>query len=162
MRLYEINMALEELVDKDTGEIIDEEKFEELQLAKNEKIEGLALLVKNNYAEAAAIRAEEKALAVRRKAVESKIVRLEKYLSDILAGKKFKTPKVAISFAKSESVVVSDDFVEWALKHFPSLLRYQDVAPDKNKIKNALRTVGVFNVLHKKASIGQNKNIQIK
>ena len=70
MTLYEINAALEAFeseVDEDTGEILNYDKLAELNMAKDEKRENIALYIKNLTAEAKAIREEEKALAERRR-----------------------------------------------------------------------------------------------
>ena len=40
--LYEINSAILDCVDLDTGEVIDEEKLTKLQLAFDDKVEGIA------------------------------------------------------------------------------------------------------------------------
>ena len=52
MKLYEINAALEALVDPETGELMDYDAFEALNLARDEKIEGMALWYKDMVAEA--------------------------------------------------------------------------------------------------------------
>ena len=59
MNLYEINEALYGCVDEETGEIIDAEKLEALSLAFDEKVENIALWIKNLLADAAAIKAEK-------------------------------------------------------------------------------------------------------
>lgn len=56
MTLYEINNAILECVDMETGEIIDSDKLSELQIALDEKIENVALWIKDLKAEAEAIK----------------------------------------------------------------------------------------------------------
>ena len=101
MKLYEINAALEALleqVDEETGELTcDMEQLEALSLERDEKLEGLALYCKNAAAEAEAIKAEEKTLAERRKRLENRAERARTFLSEQLCGEKFTTPKVAVS-----------------------------------------------------------------
>ena len=75
--LYEINNAILECCDTETGEILDVERLQQLQLEKGQKIEGVALYIKNLDAEAAALKTEEAALAERRKAKENKAKRLK-------------------------------------------------------------------------------------
>ena len=101
MTLYEIDAALTALVDPDTGEIADIAAMEQLQMDRQTKIENIALWRKNLASEARAIREEEKALAERRKSAEAKIDRLDAYLDYALAGEKFSTPRVAISYRKN-------------------------------------------------------------
>ncbi len=109
MNLYEIDQAILSLVDPETGEILDYEAFSELKVAREEKIEGMALWHKNLTAEAAAIRAEEINLAARRKELEKKAASLKDYLARILEGDKFTTARVACSFRKSKSVEILDE-----------------------------------------------------
>ena len=63
MNIYEIEQAITDLVDPETGEITDFEALDALSMARDEKIENVALWTKNLNAEAKAIREEEKALA---------------------------------------------------------------------------------------------------
>ena len=106
--LYEINEAIKNTIDLDTGEIVDFEAFEKLQMERNEKLENIALWVKNLLSEAEALKAEEKAFAERRKAAENKAESLKRYLDSALNGQKFSTTKVAISYRKSTSVEVDE------------------------------------------------------
>ena len=76
MSLYHIDQAILALVDPETGEIMDGEAFDQLQMERETKLENIALWIKNLKAENAAIRQEEKALAERRKAGENKVERI--------------------------------------------------------------------------------------
>ena len=66
--LYEIEQAIMDCVDLETGEIIDIEKLDQLQMDKDVKIENTALFIKNLLSDADQIREEEKKLADRRRA----------------------------------------------------------------------------------------------
>lgn len=106
--LYEIDRAILALVDPETGEIVDGDAFDQLQMERESKLENIACWIKNLTAEGAALRAEEVALADRRKAVERKVERLKKYLSEELDGEKFQTAKCAVTFRKTTSVEIAD------------------------------------------------------
>ncbi len=134
MTLYEIDEQIMNCVDEETGEIIDPDKLAALQMEFSDKVEGIALWIKNLLSDADQIRAEEKKLADRRKVCENKAQNLKDYLSGYLAGEKFKTPKVAISYRKSESVNVPD---VWEVPE--DFLKYKDPEPDKTAIKAALK-----------------------
>lgn len=108
MTLYEIDARIAELVDEETGELLDYEAFAGLQMERAQKIENAALYVKNLEAEAKDIREEEKALAERRKAKESRAARLREYIQDALAGEKFETARCAISYRKTTALNISD------------------------------------------------------
>ena len=105
--LFDYDKAIETCMDED-GNVIDAELKAYLEEYRDEAIEGIAMGIKEAKAEAEAIKAEEKALAQRRKVRENKASGLTKYLSDYLAGRKFSTPKVAISYRKSEVVEISN------------------------------------------------------
>ena len=110
--LYELNAKLavyEMEFDEDTGEWVNENELDALNMERDEKIENICLWVKNLRAEASAIKAEEKTLADRRKAKENKADRLEDYVALNLDGAKFETPRVKITWRKSESVEILDE-----------------------------------------------------
>ena len=109
LTIYEIDQAIMDLVDLETGEILDYEAFSELKIEREAKIEGMALWTKNLDAEVAAIKAEEKALAERRKPLEKKSESLKKYIAELLAGDKFTTARVACTFRKSKAVEIQDE-----------------------------------------------------
>lgn len=158
MKLYEINKAIESLVDEETGEILDFDKFSELQIARDEKIENMALWVKNLEAEAAAIKAEKDNLSEREKACKNKAESLKNYLSSLLGGEIFKTPKVACSFRKSVSTEIDDGFVEWAKANDASLLKYKEPDVDKTAVKKAIQDGAEFEL----ARLVEKQNLQIK
>lgn len=131
--LYDIDTRLYSLLDEETGEITDIEAFEKIQLERDEKIENIALWVKNLKADVEALKAEKLTFAERQKAAEKKIDSLKHLLSDALGGQNFKTSRVALSFRKSTEVQI-DDIDELSDKY----LRYKDPEPDKAAIKAAI------------------------
>lgn len=108
MKLYEINAALEALVNPETGELLDYEAFESLQMARDEKIEGMALWYKDMVAEARAIKEEAETLTTRRKTLENKAERLKSYLDYQLGGEKFQTARCSLTYRKTSSLQVED------------------------------------------------------
>ena len=110
------------------GEILDFERLEQLQLERSQKIEGVALYIKNLEAEAAAIKAEETALADRRKVKDARIKSLKEYLTGALAGEKFETARVRLSFRASTKVEISDELalLTWLEKnHQDQCIKYK-------------------------------------
>ena len=152
--LYEINEQLLNLTDSETGEIEDWSAFEALQLARDEKIENIALYHKNMLAEAAALKAEEKSFAERRKRAENKAGSLKRYLDSALQGQKFNTVKVAISYRKSTSVEVDETKLpaNW-LREIPA-----SYVVDKVEIAKALKAGETI----EGATLKESNNIQIK
>ena len=131
--LYDIDTRLYSLLDEETGEITDVEAFEKIQLERDEKIENIALWVKNLKADVEALKAEKLTFAERQKAAEKKIDSLKHLLSDALGGQNFKTSRVALSFRKSSEVQIDD--IE---KISDEYLRYEAPEPDKTAIKAAI------------------------
>lgn len=153
MKLYEINEAITECVDMETGEIIDAERLQELELAYEDKVEGVALWIKDLLAEAKAIKEEGDALAKRQKVRENKAESLKKWLAGALEGQKFKTAKVEIAFRKSESVQIDD-----VSKLDDDYLKFAEPTVDKTKVKQALKS----GIKLQGVQLVTNQNIQIK
>lgn len=151
--LYEINAEIENCVDMETGEILDIEKLEKLQIEFDEKVENIALWIKNLNAEAEAVKKEKNALAARQKACENKEQDLRNYLSSFLNGQKFKTARVSISYRKSESVEVSD-ISALDPEYYKVIQPEADKTKIKNAIKNGMSLAGV--------SLIEKQNIQIR
>ena len=159
--LYEIDATIMSLVDPETGEILDYEAFTELKMEREQKIENMALWYKDLCAEAAAIKAEEQNLNARRKACENKAERLKTYLTDILGGDKFKTPRVDCTFRTSRSVRIQDEaaFIRTmeAGQHF-EYLTYKEPTVNKTAITQAIKAGQAV----PGAELVENKSISIK
>lgn len=158
MDIYEINAAMLALVDDETGEIKDFDEFEALQMERETKIENMVLWYKNLTAESKAIREEEKTLAERRRARESKAERLKLYLNEILQGEKFNTAKASVTYRKSTAVELDEGFVEWAKENNDALLTYKNPEPNKTAIKETLNEGAAVPF----ARIEERNNISIK
>lgn len=137
--LYEIDKAImdwEMEIDPETGEILNYEELDNLQMAREQKIEGIGLYFKNISAEAEMVKAEAKNLTERYKRLENKAESLKKYLAYALQGEKFSTPRLAVSYRKSESVEIGQDFV-YDKKWCEVSTTYK---PDKKKLKDAIKS----------------------
>lgn len=139
MTIYEIDQAIMRCVDLETGEIIDTEKLDKLQMEKEKKLENVACWIKDLKAEAEALKNEKLALAERQRVAENKAESLKKWLAYALQGEKFKTSKCAISFRKSEAVEVTDEGLNNLMKEHDELLTYKAPEPNKTAIKQALK-----------------------
>lgn len=160
MNLYEISAeiqsAWDKAVDQETGEVLSEEALElidKLEMDFDNKVENIALWIKNLNAEAEAIKAEKLALAARQSSVEKKADSLKRYLASALGGNKFSTARVAVSFRKSEQVEVDEGV--WFDDEY---LTYTDPKPNKTAIKKALKS----GVEITGARLVSSSNIQIK
>ena len=139
MTIYEIDQAIMECVDLETGEIIDTEQLDKLQMERDAKLENVACWIKDLKAEAEALKNEKQALAERQRVAENKVESLKKWLAYALQGEKFKTPKCAISFRKSEAVEVTDEGLNNLMKEHDELLTYKAPEPNKTAIKQAIK-----------------------
>ena len=132
--LYEIDTQITECFDADTGELLDAEKLENLMIEKENKLENVALWIKNLKADAAMYKAEKTAFAERQAAAERKAESLTEWLKNALNGQKFKTEKAEVSFRKTSKVEVLDI---WELNE--DFVKYSDPTPDKAAIKRAIK-----------------------
>ena len=139
MTIYEIDQAIMECVDLETGEIIDTEQLDKLQMERDTKLENVACWIKELKAEAEAIKAEKQMLANRQKVAENKAESLKKYLAYALDGKKFSTAKCAVSFRNTESVEITPEGLEALMKEHDELLTYKAPEPNKTAIKQAIK-----------------------
>lgn len=154
--LFELNKAIEdfELEVNEDGEVLNIDELDELKLAREDKIEGIGLWVKNLEAEKVAVKAEKNIMADREKRLEKKIDSLKGYLSMALNGQKFSTPKVTMGFRKSVSVNIPDESaIADEYCNFTVVKK-----PDKTMIKNALSAgKEIFG-----AELVEKQNLQIK
>ena len=139
MKLYEIDNAILECIDMETGEVIDAEKLDALNMERDAKIENVVLWIKDLKAEAEAIKAEKSALAERQKVAENKVESLKKWVAYALGGQKFSTAKCAVSFRNTESVEVTEEGLEALMKEHDELLTYKAPEPNKKAIKDAIK-----------------------
>lgn len=166
MNLYEINEQIIEAfdlaIDPETGELIDEEAFDRLNaLQENfeEKVENLALYVKDLKAQAVALKAEKDALAKRQKAAERRAESIERYLQNALQGQKRTYTRAAISYRKSEAVVIEDEteFLQF-YKGREFVKEKIERSVDKTCVKGLLKQGEILLGAH----LEQRENIQIK
>ena len=154
MKLFEINEELENLIDFSTGEVLDPEAFDKLQMARTEKLQNIALLYKNMTSDAKQLKELEKEYSDRRKRCEKTAEWCKETLARELAGDKFEDEKkrFSISWRKSEKLIILDEKAisdEW----IKTKIKY-DVAGMKSAMKSGEAVSGV--------ELIQNQSIQIK
>ena len=141
--LYEINQEILDCVDFETGEILDVEKLDALQIEREAKLEGVALWVKDLKAEAEAVKAEADKLNARKKSLENKIDGLKEWLKFALRGEKLNTPRCKVYYTHNTKVTTADEaglinFLK-TLKEPDRFLKFQEPELKKNEIKQALK-----------------------
>ena len=141
--LYEIDAAILEAVDQETGEILDTEKLDALQMERERKLEGVALWVKDMKAEAEAVKAEADKLTARRKALENRMESVKAWLLQALNGDKLKTPRCNVYQTHSQKVVIDDEkaLVDMfmASPFGEKFLRMKDPEIDKTALKDSMK-----------------------
>ena len=140
MTIYEIDSAIAALIDSETGEVTDIDAFTALDMARETKLEHIALAYKNAKAEAEAIMAERKTMQEREKSAGNKAERLKSLLDYACQGEKFQSPRVAVTYRSGTSVVLTDEgaFLAYALDGHDELLTYKEPEVNKTAVKNAL------------------------
>lgn len=137
MTLFDIDKAIYDFefeIDEETGELLNADELDALKMAREQKVENIALYYKNLVAEAEMVKAEKNNMADRQKRLENKAESLKNYLAYALQGEKFSTPKVAVSYRKSKSVEI-DDGAELPKAY----VKVEEVRkPDKKMLKEAL------------------------
>ena len=159
MTLYELSQAMENFdlqIDEETGEILNADELDQLQVEHDEKLKNCVWYYKNMMAEAAALKAEKMKLAARQQTAERKAEWMKRYIASDLEGKPF-APKddvtVKVSWRKSEAVECED------VSMVPKLyLRYKEPELDKKKVKDALKAGETV----EGCTLIEKTNIQIK
>lgn len=113
MTIWEIDKALEALVDPETGELRDFESFMQLQMERSEKIENTVLWLKNLRSDIAELKAAEDALKERRQVKEHRAERLREYVENALCGEKFETARCSVGWRKSRALELGDGVGDW-------------------------------------------------
>lgn len=152
--LYQIDQGILECLDAETGEVVDAEKLNELVMEKNQKIENVALWIKNLQADALAYKAEKDNFAARQKAAENKVDSLKAWLEKALQGEKFSSTRCIVSWKPSEAVKFTDESI------IPEeyLVKTITCRPDKAAIKGAIKS----GLEVKGAELVRNLNPQIQ
>ena len=160
MNLFEIDTQIRSLldaaIDPETGEVLEPEllkELDELEVAREHKIESTALYIKSQRAFANAIAGEIASLNKRRQTALKHADGAERYLATVLDGEKFNSPRVGIGWKKTQAVKVTD------LSKIPKrYLRIKDPEPDKVEIGKILKSGGKVDG----AELITNTNIVLK
>ena len=141
--LYEIDAEILATIDQETGEIIDLEKLDALQIERERKLEGVALWIKDIKAEAAAVKEEADKLKAREKSLDNKMEGLKNWLSYALGGEKLKTARCNVYYTHNQRLAVEDEgkligFLK-TLKKPEQFLKFSEPELRKDEIKKALK-----------------------
>ena len=155
MTIFDIDEAILKLVDEETGEVVDIEALEALEMERDKKVSNIACWIKQLDAEAEAIKAEKKKLADRQTAKENKAKALREFLVRVLNGEKYEDSRCKVSYRRSESVEVAEDI---DYNNIPDDYVKVVRSIDKTAIKTAIKAGHTF----KGVQLVQNTSIQVK
>ena len=141
--LYEIDQDILDCVDTETGEILDTKKLDALQMEREDKLEGVALWIKDLRAEAWAVKEEADKLLARKRALDNKIAALKSWLLIALDGQKLKTPRCSVYYTHTPKLSVEDEekligFLK-TLDEPERFLRFKEPELKRDDIKKALK-----------------------
>lgn len=167
MKLYPIDerieLYLEDCYDPETGEIredlTEEQMFAEIEQLKvdhEDLLDSIASSIKNDLAEAEAVKAEKLRLERRQSYAKNRAERGKRLLAYLTKGQKWENEHHKISYRKSTVVVIDDMFVEWASVMAPGLLKVEP-EPRKDEIKRAINSGASFEHAH----LETKNNIQV-
>lgn len=130
--IYNIDRQLRELIDEETGEVFDTEEAEKLQMEREKKIEGLALMEKEVDLRIRSIDQAIKELEEKKEKAKKTREKIIEFLTVTLDGKNFETPNALCKFTPSDRIEVEcvDKLPKEYIRYLPQ--------PNKTAIKKAL------------------------
>jgi Neuraminidase (sialidase) len=134
MKLFEINEAIADLINFETGEILDVEAFDNLKLERQDKLTNIALLYKNMTSDAKQLKELEKEYSDRRKRCEKTAEWCKETLERELNGEKLEDEKKRFKtyYHPSESAKTNMDVL-------PDKWKKVEIKPMTAEIKTALK-----------------------
>jgi len=141
--LYEIEKEILDCVDLETGEILDPEKLDALEMEREKKIEAVILWYKDIKAEKEAVKAEGKKFYERAASLQRKEDQLKEYVENALGGEKFKTERCSVSYRTSKSIKIDDlkaipkRFLKEISEEWISKTMIKEVIESGKKVKGA-------------------------
>lgn len=160
--LYEIDRSILGCVDPESGEVLDAEALSALQMEREQKLEGVALWIKDLNAEADAVKAEADKLNDRKKSLDKRIADLKNWLLTALGGEKLRTPRCNVYQTHSQRLAVENEaelisFLQ-TLDNPEQFLRFKEPELKKDEIKKALKADFVI----PGASLEETESVVIK
>ena len=154
MRFYEIEQAILDCIDSETGEIIDFDRLNQLAIDRQTKIDNIISWYKELNAEAVAIDYEMKSLKERQNQKINKSASLKEWLSMVLNGARFESSRNIVTWRRSDEVCIIDE------AKIPDIYKAEkiEINISKSDIKKAIKD----GVAVTGAELIFKNNIQIK
>jgi hypothetical protein len=140
MRLYDIDDAIAELIDEETGEIVDFEAFENLNIERERKIEFLCKSIKEAPLLMDALQTEISRLQEKKASIKRNADKLKSFLQGYLGGEKYKSPLFTCYESKTKVVTGNmDGFRDWCLMEGRTeFLKFSDPEVSVSSVKSAI------------------------
>lgn len=156
--LYELNEKIMNFnwdVDEETGEILNADALDELEMEFKDKIRNIGLYIKNLESDADQYEKAEKEFAQKKKSAKNKVDSLKQYLASNLNGAPFKSDDglLNISYRKSESLEIEEG-AEVPLEYLVA----QEPKVDRVALKKAIKEGNTFSGI----TVVEKQNIQVK
>ena len=140
--LFEIRKEMMDCFDEETGEILDLEKFEQLEMDEADKIENTAFYIKNLESDMEAYKQEKDRFAEKEKKCKNEIERMKQHLAYALDNQPFKGKLLNVKFRKSSALKIDDDCIDL----LPAEYKQEEtkVKVDKMALKKAVKEGAEF------------------
>lgn len=159
MNLFEIDKEILGCVDEETGEVVDLDRLESLNLQRDEKISNICKWIINLRSDIDQLKRQEAVFKERRQNAQKKAESLKNFLQVYMNGRPFKTAEFSATFRKSSAVeIINQDAFEAFADKNRGLLTFPAPVPNKTAIKAALDAGEEV----PGAAIKQNTNLIIK
>lgn len=156
--LWEIDQAILGCLDLETGEVIEEELLNALNMERDRKLENLCKWVKNLEADAEAYKQYKQSFAEKQKHAENTLKSVKSYIQRYLDGAKWESPDKAVSvrYRTTHDKVFVDDITAIPKGYFK--LRQTEDNLDKTLVKETILEGNAIAGVHLEDSV----SMQIK
>ena len=140
MKLFEIKKEIEALIDLETGEIADIEKYNSLEIDERTKKENWLKYIKNEESDIEQLKAQEDAFRARRQAREKALARSKEQFAHLTGYEPFKCTTAAVSYRESEETKCDEKLLPkkyFRIKREPDRAALRELLKAGQKIKGA-------------------------
>ncbi len=166
MKLYELDQEIDQIeeayneyAEANAGDVTDfpyEAQYEALQGERDEKLLNLGSWFKSLSAESKAFADEIKVLQQKKKVRDNKMIWIKNFINSYLkVGEKINDTRVQLSWRKSETVEVAENFDLSTLQNFFKVIEEKI---DKTKVKQHMKQGEEFDGI----ALVKHENLQIK
>lgn len=151
MKLFEIQKEIDELIDYETGEIKDIEKFNQLQISEKTKKENWLKYIKNTESDILQLEEQEKAFKARKDRLKMALERSKEQFAYLTGYEPFECTTAKVSYRESEVTKYDEKLLP---KKYYRIKREADLSTIKDLLKSGQKVRGAW--------LEKRKNMQIK